>query len=366
MKCIQINGLRIDSKIRFVAKHGEYEFEFIFCPYSEYLKIQNKFINPYDIEECKTVVIYSSMGNNSIETYYIKVFISMLYFAYRIQVEEQREKKFYSDPLYSTLGVQMMNERYRKHESPHVKNWNLRGFWNDGYINNIHWCIKLGKNEMTCDDFESYLTRAYGGDLCDSYDTRYLFWSKDEEIEVDDELIDIIGTLNGMINEESEFGNKLKSALRLYYELFMIYSNMNISIITISTILETLLLGEDEDNQRKKVSVRSACLLFEHMEKKWKTSLADSIYFFYKYRNAIVHRGKNYLDFDEVQLNNVTENMKHVILGLVYYYYKNKPQHLDDIKDCVIRSFTTDGISNAFEYISPDANETYHLLLPED
>lgn len=368
MKCIQINGISIDKEIKFEAVHNGEQYAFVFMPYSKYLQQSYLFINPDIIEKCDMVVVYNSMGNNSIEVYYIKLFLSMLYFSYRIEVEERRKKVYFSEEqgTFLRFSDDVIEQIYRRRESPVVKNWNIRGFWNEDYIEAIHWCPKLGRQEMTCDDFESYLSRAYGNSLCDSYDKRYVFEPYTQRISVDEGVLAKVSVLNSMINEGNTFGNKLKSALRMYYEIFMIYTNMNVSIITLSTILETLLLNDDEDNQRKKVSIRAACIICDEMDSKWKTSIAKTVYFFYKYRNAIVHDGKSYLDFEEYILNNVVENMKHIIFAIVHYYFNNQPHNIDDIKQIVERNKNSDGLANAFDYLPSDAGTTYEFLLPED
>ena len=71
-------------------------------------------------------------------------------------------------------------------------------------------------------------------------------------IDVKESIKNNVTRLNKLVCSESYMGHKLKSVMRLYYEVFQIHCNTNMTIITLSTILETLLLGEDEDNQRKK------------------------------------------------------------------------------------------------------------------
>ena len=324
-------------------------------------------INPDEIKMCDTVVVYKSMGNNSIEVYYIKIFLSLFYFAYRIDAEKKRKESFIIQEreYFFNAPEEILEKKYKMNESPVIKNWNGRGFWTKNYIEPIHWYIKLGNNNMSSDDFESYLSRAYGTDLCDSYDRRYKLEVYAQRIEISDNILLKVNDFNAMINRGDVSGNKLKSAMRLYYEIFMIYTNMNLSIITLSTIMETLLLGNDEDNQRKKVSVRSACIICDEMEVKWKSAIANAVYFFYKYRNSIVHDGKSYLDFDEVELNNLAENMKHIVFEIIHYYYTCQPKNVNDIRQVVSKNQSLDGLGNAFDYLSSDAGERYRYLLPK-
>lgn len=368
MKCMQINGIVIDREVNFTAIYNENEYVFTYMPYSKYKEYKFDLLNSEIIEPCGTVVVYPSMGNNSIEVYYIKIFISLLYFAYRIEIEEKQKEAYMETERKDFLNIsqELLEKRYRQRESSVMKNWNIRGFWCGDHIERIHWCIKLGKKEMSCDDFESYLSRGYGADLCDSYDRRYKFEPYVQRIDLNNHILKKVDILNSMIKKDSIIGNKLKSAMRLYYEVFMIYTNMNLSIITISTIMETLLLGKDEDNQRKKVAVRSACIICDGMERKWKTSIAEAVYWFYKYRNAIVHDGKSYLDFEEILLNNVVENMKHIIFEIIHFYYENRLENINDIRQIVTKNQRCDGLENAFDYLSPDAGKKYNFLLSED
>ena len=366
MKCMQVNGILIDKEVKLIVTHDGKEYLFIFMPYSIFKRYNMYLINPEEIEECNTGVVYTSMGNNSIEVYYIKTLISLFYFAYRIEVEEKRKELYFaSEREYLFQSSEDILEKYKERESPVIKNWNIRGFWNENYIEDIHWCVKLGRNEMSCDDFESYLSRCYGGDLCDSYDRRYIFKVDVQRISISQKFLENMNILITMIQTGGTLGNKLKSAMRLYYEIFMIYTNMNLSIITLATIMETLLLGKDEDNQRKKVSVRSACIICDEMKANWKKTIAEAVYCFYHYRNAIVHDGKSYLDFEEVQLNNMVENMKHIVFEIVHYYFDKQLENIGDIKQLVTKNQNLDGLTNAFDYIPPDAGTKFYILLPE-
>ena len=367
MKCMQVNGIKIDKEIRFKVVYNEIEYVFIFMPYTSFIEYQFKLLNSDIIRDCGAVVVYSSMANNSIEVYYIKIFISLIYFAYRIQVEDRRKELYFATErgYYNNISEEDLEEEYKKRESPVTKNWNIRGFWNQNRIENIHWSIKLGKNEISCDDFESYLSRGYGNDLDDSYYKRKIFVPDEQEINIDNNFLKKAECLNSMINSGDKIGNKLKSAMRLYYEIFMINMNMNLSIVTLATILETLLLDKDEDNQRKKVSIRSACIICDGMEVEWKRYIGDTVYFFYNYRNAIVHDGKSYLDFEEVALNNIVENMKHIVFEIIHYYFTNQLEDINDIKQLVIKNKEIDGLENAFDYFSPNSGKEYKILLPE-
>lgn len=180
MKCMQVNGILIDRDVKFTIVHNGLEYVFIFIPYSMFKQQDISLINPEIIQECDTVVAYNSMANNSLEVYYIKILLSVIYFSYRISVEEKQKDLFIlKEKLHFPEEVLegITEKRYRKKESPVTRNWNVRGFFNECGIENINWCVTLGQNELFCDDFESYLSRAYGSDLCDSYDNRFKFYN---------------------------------------------------------------------------------------------------------------------------------------------------------------------------------------------
>lgn len=92
---------------------------------------------------------------------------------------------------------------------------------------------------------------------------------------------------------------KLKSALYLYYDILDLKINETMTTIIIATIFETLLLSDKESNQRKKVAVRAACLIADGQGHRRIQFIANRIYQFYGYRNALVHDGKNLLELDD-------------------------------------------------------------------
>lgn len=348
-KAIQINGIVISEEIGFSVIYKNIECVFRFVPYAVFRESSLKFINSDVIGECDTVVIYSSMANNSQEVYYIKICLAIIYFANRIVGEREPEK---------ALG--------RTIEKPFVSDCNLNGYWDkEGSINDNSWYIKLGQKGITYDDFESYITRAYGDDLDDSYDKRYVFSRQSTYVDVDICLKETLTKLNRMILEDNDMCRRIKSVARLYYEVLSPHCNVNVSIIVLATILETLLLGEDENNQRKKVSVRTACIIYDGYDLEWKSYIADMVYYFYRFRNGIVHDGMNYLDYPEITINNLIYNTKHFIFYLIKKVYQGAITSQEDIIDIVNKNKKQDGIENAFDYISGNAGSLLRIMPPE-
>ncbi len=96
--------------------------------------------------------------------------------------------------------------------------------------------LRVFYNELCklSNDFDKVIMHN-GGDLCDSYDRRYIFKADVQRISISKKFLENMNTLISMIQTGDTLGNKLKSAMRLYYEIFMIYT-MNLAMITLATI----------------------------------------------------------------------------------------------------------------------------------
>ena len=66
-----------------------------------------------------------------------------------------------------------------------------------------------------------------------------------------------------------------------------------------------------------------------------------------------------------MQLNNMVENMKHIVFEIVHYYFDKQLENIGDIKQLVTKNQNLDGLTNAFDYIPPDAGTKFYILLPE-
>ena len=97
----------------------------------------------------------------------------------------------------------------------------------------------------------------------------------------------------------------------------------------------------------------------------WKTYIADIVYFFYSYRNGIVHDGKNYLEFQENTLDTCMIYIKHIIYCIVEKIVDGFISTEKDILNIVKRNQEIDGLDNAFKYISPNAGNVFSVLPPE-
>lgn len=150
---------------------------------------------------------------------------------------------------------------------------------------------------------------------------------------------------------------KIQAVSYLYFDILNLYRNSNLSVITMATILETLLLKKSESNQRKKASVRAACIVADNMSVKRKNYVANGVYVFYEYRNGIVHDGKSYMAFtSEYAFDNLMSKIKNLIFCIIKFYIEHKIETIDELKQIVQKNVEKDHMNNAFDYITIDEN----------
>lgn len=306
-----MHGLKISDELEFAFKIGEITVNIKFIPYNIFVKknIINFIINKQNIVNCDIVVAIKNYRHNTLEIYLIKIAISILYFAYRMRsselriMEKEAEKRKEIEVYFDGITKKNILEMYKKsNNDDYFDNYNLNGF--KGENNIIHynyWYIYLGKNELNNDNFERWITRGYGSNLLNDYQQKQgieqLRNYSGVEICVNDNLKDKIQLILSKINKDDEYSRKLVSSFRLYYDLICGYQSPEQADISLCTIFEILLLGKDEDNQRKKVSARAACIIEDKGLLERKKFIANQVYYFYKCRNAIIHDGKKYFRF---------------------------------------------------------------------
>lgn len=215
--------------------------------------------------------------------------------------------------------------------------------------------MNTGKNPLSNDNFERWLTRAYGSDLDELYNRRdrleHVIQLNDVQIDVNDGLKKYVDLISLKIIKNDLYANKIMSSLILYYGLLCDFQHPEQNDISFCTILETLLLGKDEDNQRKKAACRAACIIANGLSINHKKFVANSVYYFYKYRNSIIHDGMNIIDFDETIHRAVYQSVKHIIFCLIKYIVCNDIKSIKQIKKIVQQNMTADELENAFDYI---------------
>lgn len=211
---------------------------------------------------------------------------------------------------------------------------------------------------MGNDDHIERITRLYSDNIETEYEgaMRYLSGSsiKDESLCIDiieKDFVSIFNTIVKKLNYNDKYASKLLSSFRLYFDLIP-NNDFERNIVTYTTILETLLLNKDEDCQRKKVSVRAACLINDGGDKKDKQIFSTKIYQFYKYRHNIVHDGASFDDLgNEYLVHKEMGFVRHIIYFVIKEIINRNVKGIEEIINIVKNNMEIDGLSNSFNYI---------------
>lgn len=346
-KIVCLHGVVLSQSISVSLKYNVKNIKITFVPYEEFIesKLMELFVNFEDMCKCDTVVIIDTCNNNTVEIQTIKTAVSIMYFALRWQK---------SDEKYAMDGDASVNIFH-----DYFANYSIDGYFGMEGILPASWYVRLGRNTLNDDDFERWLTRVYGNDLIDSYERRDgLFRYSNIHIIVNEVYVEKINLIIDKLDHEDEISRKLRSSLRLYYEVLCDFKNPDYTIITYCTIFETLLLKKDESNQRKKVAARAACITCDGLKVKRKNFVANQVYFFYKYRNLIVHDGKGLMDFDnELVFNRVLSGMKSVIFSILKCILVNGIETHGDLMQIISNNLRRDSLSNGFDYIDLETFE---------
>lgn len=326
-----INGVNYTSKYNIVTKK---QFKDI------YSSDGFKFFNKFEYEEYDIVVLYESLKHNSEEIIDIKYVLTSLYFANRLICEDI---EFESCEVFYNIS----EEWYTNKESDFIQ---------------LRVPIKIGPKQADKNNYNESISRLYGMDLEGEYanHNRYLstfsFRNSKLFIQYNEKLQSEINNICNKLNDNSDYSRKIKSAFRLYFDTIPEY-DIDKNIISYGTVFETLLLERDEDNQRKKVSIRTMCLLCEGLSLKEKDYILDVVYNFYRYRNKLVHDGYSYLELGEYYyVNKVLNCIKHIIYFLIKKIICKDIKDVKEIKSIVNVNMQKDGMKNAFDYIKDDTN----------
>lgn len=303
----------------------------------------------------------------------------MAYFSNRIAISEKSEKNMEErenqeiENFLKQLQIDKKEKKYNEIKNKmkekdaartsYFQNYMLNGFWNqsgaEARIEPTFWYVKLGQTAPTNDDYDMWLSRIYGTNQQDAFFKRDGIEKRDKllgTVEIDEPFCSVLHKIQERIHQKDLYASKLLSVFSIYYSVLRNFSNIEQECISFCTILETLLLGKDEDKQRKKVSVRAACLIADGEKIEKKRFLATQIYMFYPYRNGFVHDGKSILDFDWGSYQILYQAIKHVI----YYCIKNilyrGIQCTKEIRVIVEKNAKQDGLEKAFDYIDENIN----------
>lgn len=344
LKAIPICGVSIvntqndDSEIFKINRRvstKDPDFTFTILSKENFYKLNiHEFYNKFDSEDFDSVIIYNSLKNNYEEINYIKIALASIYLANRF-MDENIENE--SSGLFKTLSDNFYKDK------------------NGGTVL-LSSPIKIGPFPLGKNDYNESINRLYGFDLFEEFRRHevYLynqaFRSSKLIIENND---DLKNELNCIFNYLNNNPNKaIFSALRLYFDTISAH-NLENTIINISTIFEVLLLKKDEDNQRKKVSVRVACLLCDNLGLAERKYISELIYQFYKLRNQIVHDGYSYIDLEKTTgINLLINSIRNILYDLLKYIIKKEIENVEGIKSIVSKNIEKDKLKSSFEYIA--------------
>lgn len=375
--CICVHGMKISNSFSVQIKN----VNIYFFPYDTFQSVVNPddFVNLKEMVVCDSVAVIEACFHNSIEVQLIKSAISMAYFSNRIAISEKSEKNMEErenqeiENFLKQLQIDKKEKKYNEIKNKmkekdaartsYFQNYMLNGFWNqsgaEARIEPTFWYVKLGQTAPTNDDYDMWLSRIYGTNQQDAFLKRDGLEKRDKllgTVEIDEPFCNVLHKIQERIHQKDLYASKLLSVFSIYYSVLRNFSNIEQECISFCTILETLLLGKDEDKQRKKVSVRAACLIADGEKIEKKRFLATQIYMFYPYRNGFVHDGKSILDFDWGSYQILYQAIKHVI----YYCIKNilyrGIQCTKEIRVIVEKNAKQDGLEKAFDYIDENIN----------
>ena len=375
--CICVHGMKISDFFSVQIKN----VNIYFFPYDTFQSVVNPddFVNLKEMVVCDSVAVIEACFHNSLEVQLIKSAISMAYFSNRIAISEKSEKNMEErknqeiENFLKQLQIDKKEKKYNEIKNKmkekdadltsYFQNYMLNGFWNqsgaEARIEPTFWYVKLGQTAPTNDDYDMWLSRIYGTNQQDAFLKRDGLEKRDKllgTVEIDEPFCNVLHKIQERIHQKDLYASKLLSVFSIYYSVLRNFSNSEQECISFCTILETLLLGKDEDKQRKKVSVRAACLIADGEKFEKKRFLATQIYMFYPYRNGFVHDGKSILDFEWGSYQILYQAIKHVI----YYCIKNilyrGIQCTKEIRAIVEKNAKQDGLEKAFDYIDENIN----------
>lgn len=344
-KAIPIHGIKFSSPFYIPMQiNNNSTNNFIFLNYKDFkfLPNLNDFSDVDKINDCDSIVIFGTQSHNTFEIINIKILLSMFYFADRLSNS---------------------NIKNTKSELSFFRDCTVHGYFNKyDSITDYIWHIKLGNTPLCNDDFDQHITKIFSCFLCDEETRQAYFTPNSTTINITEEFLHNVSLLLNKINIPNQYSNKLKSALRLFYDTLYI-KDFDSTILTYSMILETLLLSKNEDNQRKRVSVRSACIIANNNNIEAKKYIASLVYSFYEYRNKIVHDGQFSLDLaDDVFLSYMLNSIRHIIYYIIKYILLMNVSSISELKNLVTENKEHDGLHNAFDYISQGEFNFYDIF----
>lgn len=173
-------------------------------------------------------------------------------------------------------------------------------------------------------------------------------------LDVSNDVIKTVNDITKLLLYNNKLSRKIQSSLNLFYYVLP-QTNIDLSIIYLSTILETLLLENSNKNIKKKVSVRAACLIHNNEEIRHLSFVANWIHSFYEDRCSIIHDGiicmqKN--SEDRFSINRGLSIAKFSVAYILESFIKYDVKSIKDIESIVENNKKRLNLSTAFDLIN--------------
>lgn len=250
---------------------------------------------------CETFVIIPEYSQQTIEIAFVKIGLGIIYFANMLKNRHDFFSSYYAD-------------------------------------------LRIGTDEINENDFDLSIPVFYSP----SSDTPS--WQKSEfrrlPLKIENSIQNEVNSVTRFINKNYTTSDKLISAFYFMYYILP-QTDIALSIVLISTILESLLLEKSDRNKKKSLSVRTACLVHDSGDKDEKIELAKHVQYFYELRSQIVHNGRFLKLMDFL----VVDRAKESIYKIIEYIIKNDIQSIQDIRSIVKTNYEADGLCNGFDYL---------------
>lgn len=251
---------------------------------------------------CETFVIIPEYSQQTIEIAFVKIGFGIIYFANMLKNRHDFFSSYYAD-------------------------------------------LRIGTDEINENDFDLSIPVFYSP----SSDTPS--WRKSEfrgsPLKIENSIQNEVDSVTRFINKNYTTSDKLISAFYFMYYILP-QTDIALSIVLISTILESLLLEKRDRYKKKSLSVRAACLVHDSGDKDEKIELAKHVKYFYELRSQIVHNGSFLKLMDDFL---AVDRAKKSIYKIIEYIIKNDIQSIQDIRSIVKTNYEADGLYNEFDYL---------------
>jgi len=290
----------------------------------------------------KTYAITTSHLKSIGDVYNIRIALSIIYTAHILYMSRDRrdvEQQIYTiNPFYCDcrIGTQHYNE-------------------NDFSFNVPYY-------DLDPDDHYSQKSTYIESDLIiEELDEEYSFKSlSDDSFKIIEENIkkkqapfgtfkESLQAVNSLIDTKHPLRDKFMAAFNFMYYTIP-HTDLTLTTIIYSSILETLLLKNRENSKKVSVAFRTACLVEFFSPIEDKQSLATIIAKMYELRSNVVHNGEFVFEIDNNNLFLFNSIRSAIILLIKRFITLNINSH-EDIQAIVKGNLIQDGLNTGTQYL---------------